>query len=309
MNHRRIVLSLIAVTLTVAGCSSGKVKLPEMSNEDADVSLPVPLPAPRNGSDVKEGTVFFPGRPGQERLTPIGRGKVLSDDRLRTEVFASIVDDSATDPFQFHYRVEDGNVKILGRGSERQKVRVGETISRVRGVREVKNEVEVRSGERTEPDQGFSFPAPVIRSDEEIERAVQEEIEKAPRADFSRVVIQCSEGVVVLRGGVPNLRTKLAMEAAASAVQGVHRVFNRLHVKTFRVRSDERLERDARAALALDPLLGSEGFQVKARRGVVEIRGKVGAAWKKDLAARMLSEVWGVREIKNLLQISAFSTQ
>jgi len=279
------------------GCASVKERtiLP-YDDEIADVSLPMPLPAPRKGPDVSGGTVSAPNRPALERLTPAGTKKMISDDRLRTEVLAAVVDDPAVDPFQFHYVVDDGKVEIRGKGSDRQKRRVTETVSRVRGVREVQSPVTLPEGE--EP----AWAAPP--SDEEIEREILEKVERNPNADFSKIEIYVREGSVVLAGVVPNLRTRRAVEQSARETQGVRKLNNQIEVKPKYIRDDDRLARDVKKALTFEPLLHSEGIDVAAHQGVIHLSGKVSSPWKRERAAELGSEVFGVVAIENRLTVA-----
>jgi osmotically-inducible protein OsmY len=282
----------------ILGCASeqGRKILP-YSDEIADVSLPAPYPAPRNGPDVENGTVTAASRPAHEKLTRSAQHKMISDDRLRTEMLAAIVDDPAVDPFQFRFRVEDGKVQVLGRGSERQQKRVAETISRVRGVREVESTVKISS------DEAPTWAVP--KTDEEIEREIVDANQRDSRVDFSRIEIRVRDGVVALLGSVPNLRTSRAIEKNAKMTQGVRQVINQLEVKPKYIRDDDRLTRDVKAALALDPILQSDKITVSARQGVVSLAGEVSSDWKKERAVELGSEVFGVVAIQSRLQSAA----
>ncbi|MFL5813221.1 MAG: BON domain-containing protein [Bdellovibrionia bacterium] len=298
---RRLAAAFVfgAYALLLWGCSSASVRdrtiLP-YDDEIADVSLPMPLPAPRNGPDIKDGTVTAYNRPAQEKLTPAGTRKMVSDNRLRTDVLAAIVDDPAVDPFQFRYVVEDGNVEIRGQGSDRQKRRVTETVSRVRGVREVQSPVNLPEG--ADP----KWAAPV--TDEEIERAIVDAIARDPNADISHVEIYVQNGEVALLGSTPNMRTRQAIEKNAHAMQGVKSVRNQIEVKPKYIREDDRLVRDVRTALSFEPLLNSTRIQVSADRGVVTLKGQVTSPWKKERATELGSEVFGVVSIENDLTIA-----
>jgi osmotically-inducible protein OsmY len=288
-----------AYALLLWGCSSASVRersiLP-YDDEIADVSLPMPLPAPRDGPDIKDGTVTAFNRPSQEMLTPSGTRKMVSDNRLRTDVLAAVVDDPAVDPFQFRYVVEDGKVEIRGQGSDRQKRRVTETVSRVRGVREVQSPVSLPKG--ADP----NWAAPV--TDEEIERAIVDAVARDPNADLSHVEIFVQDGAVALSGTTPNMRTRQAIEKNARAMQGVKAVRNLIEVKPKYIRDDERLVRDVRTALSFEPLLNSNRIQVSASRGRVTLKGQVTSSWKKERATELGSEVFGVISIENDLAIA-----
>lgn len=290
-------LGLTLSGVFLQGCASVKERsIQPYDDELADVSLPAPLPAPRNGTDKLNGTVTALNRPAIERLTPAGTKKMISDDRLRTEVLAAVVDDPAVDPFQFHYIVEDGKVSIVGKGSDRQKRRVTQTVSRVRGVRGVESPVALPEGD--EP----SWAAPV--TDEEIERAIQEGVDRNSRADFSHLEIYVQDGSVVLSGTVPNLRTRDAIEKSARETQGVKQLKDLVVVKPKYIRDDDRLLRDVKTALSFEPLLHSDQLSVSAHQGVISLSGKVSSPWKRAKAEEIGGEVFGVVAIENHLQVS-----
>jgi osmotically-inducible protein OsmY len=288
--------------LLLWGCSSASVRertiLP-YDDEIADVSLPMPFPAPRNGPDLKNGTVTAANRPAQEKLTPAGTQKMVSDNRLRTDVLAAVVDDPAVDPFQFRYVVEDGKVEIRGQGSDRQKRRVTETVSRVRGVREVQSPVKLAEGE----DPRWAAPVAPM-TDEEIERGIVDAVARDPNADLSHVEIYVQDGAVALLGTTPNMRTRQAIEKNARSIQGVKSVKNQIEVKPKYIRDDDRLARDVKTALSFEPLLNSNRIEVLAHQGVITLKGQVTSPWKKERATELGSEVFGVIGIENHLTIA-----
>jgi osmotically-inducible protein OsmY len=300
----RLVVGCIAtgVLSLLFGCSSAFVRdrnIRPYDDEMADVSLPVPIPAPRNGPDLKDGTVTALNRPGNERLTSAGTQKMVSDNRLRTEVLAAVVDDPAVDPFQFRYVVEDGKVEIRGQGSDRQKKRVTETVSRVRGVREVQSPVKLPTG----ADPNWSAPI----SDEEIERAIVDSISRDPNLDpraLSHVEIYVQEGEVALSGNTPSLRARLAIEKSVRSTQGVQSVQDQIEVIPKYIRDNDRLSRDVRTALSFEPLLHADRIQVSANSGIVTLSGEVTSSWKKERATELGSEVFGVVAIENLLTVA-----
>jgi osmotically-inducible protein OsmY len=294
---RRYIFSLLNVivfTGVLSSCSTSP-RVPDYNPELADVSLPVPIPAPRQGTDRENGTVVSPARPALERLTLPGTQKMMSDNRLRTEVLAAIVDDPAVDPFQFRYIVEDGKVRILGKGSHRQTSRVAETVARVRGVREVESEAQVPQSEQP----SWAIPP----SDEQIEREIQERIERALGGELASIDISIQEGQVLLLGTVRSWRTRQMIENAARASQGVRRVESEIEVKPKYVRENDRLSRDVKTALSFEPLLHADRIQVDANQGVVTLKGIVSANWKKERATDLAGQVFGVISIQNEIQV------
>lgn len=69
-----------------------------------------------------------------------------------------------------------------------------------------------------------------MRSNSELERAVLQALRIEPTVDFGHVGVTAVDGVVWLRGAVPDTTKQWLAERVAAAVEGVTRVVNHLEV-------------------------------------------------------------------------------
>lgn len=72
-------------------------------------------------------------------------------------------------------------------------------------------------------------PAPA-----QVERAVLAALQRDPRVKGGDIRVRYRDGVLTLRGTVPDLRAKWAAEQDALGVRGVTQVFNQLDVRSSR---------------------------------------------------------------------------
>lgn len=126
------------------------------------------------------------------------------------------------DPYTFPYRISvgaaDGVVTLRGLvESEFSKKRVERTAARVEGVKAIRNLLEVQSGVVAKPDW-------LLKED------VERELIWSPLVPGWAVSVQVADGVVILRGEVPNLDA--AYSAISNAYQaGAKKVRSYLTVK------------------------------------------------------------------------------
>lgn len=69
-----------------------------------------------------------------------------------------------------------------------------------------------------------------VRNDEAIGQEVRRKLELQNAAEAAGILVEVDGGVVTLRGFAPSLGAAWRAEAAAHAVKGVKKVFNRLSV-------------------------------------------------------------------------------
>lgn len=77
---------------------------------------------------------------------------------------------------------------------------------------------------------GESVTSEEVRSDEAIGVDVRDRLNLASAADTSGVIVEISDGVVTLSGTAQTLAASWRAEAAAQAVKGVKKVFNKIIV-------------------------------------------------------------------------------
>lgn len=146
-----------------------------------------------------------------------------------------------------------------------------------------------------------SRPAGIL-SDDQIRRAVERRIafdHSIPRAFMA---VDVRDGIVELQGRVDSLLSKKRVATIAGTVRGVRTVSNRLRVDS-PTRTDEKIESDVRAALAIDATSESYEVDVETRDGAVRLTGEVDSWAERDHAERVAMAVRGVVSVENGLTI------
>jgi osmotically-inducible protein OsmY len=144
------------------------------------------------------------------------------------------------------------------------------------------------------------------RTDEQIQRAVLEELKWEPRVNPSEIGVAVKEGVVTLTGWVDSYTKRWAAEEAAHRVRGVKAVANDIEVRL--PSSSERTDADIAAAairaLEWDALIPGEKVQVTVSQGWVTLRGDVEWQFQKEEAERVVRRLSGVRGVTNLTVVT-----
>lgn len=236
-------------------------------------------------NDIK--VAYTRNRPDAEVAADIGR-------LLRWDVY---LDDSRID-----VGVHDGVVSLTGAvGSAAEKDRAI-NLAWLAGTQSVQaDKLQVRSDGRD----GMRKQAPGNLSDAAIAAAVRNRLELNPYVKSGSVQVNVDGRTATLSGQVQNLKAKRAAASAASAVYGVDRVRNRLHVSApVAGGSNERqLESRIVGALAINPVTESYEIGVTVDGGTVDLAGTVDSWFEKGTADDVVAGIRGVREINNRLRV------
>lgn len=143
------------------------------------------------------------------------------------------------------------------------------------------------------------------KSDSDLQRDVQEELEWEPRVDHADIGVSVTDGVVALNGYVKTYAEKIAAERAAMRVEGVKAVADEVKV---RFASDSKLADHEIAKRILDlfrynVLVPETGIQVTVEKGWVKLSGEVEWRYQSDEAARAAGTISGVTGVANLITI------
>lgn len=133
-------------------------------------------------------------------------------------------------------------------------------------------------------------------TDQSITAAISRLLATRPSIASHLPEVQTHEGVVTLRGSVPNLLVYDWLEAAVKTLCGVRAVVNELTVHV-PVVPDSVLRSDVTQALADDPATRDLPLTSLAQKGTVKVRGQVRTWAEKQLALRVIRGVRGVRAI------------
>ena len=138
--------------------------------------------------------------------------------------------------------------------------------------------------------------------DDEIRERVSLALKSDEALETSQVTVTVEDGVVTLVGGVDSHAKKRHAESLARSVEGVESVVNRLEVvlPIGDQRSDEEI---ARAALLALELSVRDRIKVSVDGGWVTLDGTVDSHEQKELAARAVGNLIGVRGLTNLIEV------
>ncbi len=147
-------------------------------------------------------------------------------------------------------------------------------------------------------------PAAVAKSqtlsDETICDAVEDALYFDKAVPFDPVDVRCDDGVVTLTGTAGNLLAKRRATRLAETVKGVRAIVNRITVAPRQDRSPAELRENVLAALLADAATDSyELDAVVDQAGYVTVTGQVDSWQEKQLAARVVMGVSGVKGITN----------
>lgn len=197
--------------------------------------------------------------------------------------------------------VKDGNVTLTGT--------VGSWISEsqafddawVNGVTSVNDEalkIDPNASQFSQKKYNFA-----IRSDSEIKQAVLAALHLDTRVTAFSPDVTVEDGTVILGGTVGNLKAKNTAEQDAKNIWGVWRVDNLLKVRLKEWPSDEEMQKQLKAALALDSLLDSSTIDAAVINRVAYLSGGVDSYYQKSEAQDVASRIKGVVEVRNHLKV------
>jgi osmotically-inducible protein OsmY len=146
---------------------------------------------------------------------------------------------------------------------------------------------------------------PIMKSDEEIERDVREELKWDPDLDAEDIAVSVKNGVVTLAGFARSYSDRLEAEAAAKRVAGVLAVANDIEVRlpTIDQRPDPDIARDAVAALKAELPISYDRMKVIVKDGWLTLEGAVEWQYQKTTAENAVRKVKGVKGVTNVVTV------
>src|SRR2546421_5552122 len=144
-----------------------------------------------------------------------------------------------------------------------------------------------------------------VRTDEEIQRDVLNELKFEPRVQPNEVGVVVKDGVLTLTGWVDSYAKKWAAEEAAHRVRGVRAVANDIEVRlpTSAERTDPDIAAAAVRALEWDAAIPVDKLDITVSKGWVTLRGQVEWQYQKQDAERVVRRLQGVRGVSNLIVV------
>ena len=138
----------------------------------------------------------------------------------------------------------------------------------------------------------------------DIRDAVIDDLTFDPDVDASDIIVEHSDGEVVLAGSVPSYPQYVEAAAVASRVADVTHVHNHLQVTLppGDHRDDSTLTAMANNALTLGHTVAA-GVQATAKNGDITLTGAVRCGAERAAAEAMIADLTGVRSVTNDIQI------
>jgi osmotically-inducible protein OsmY len=144
-----------------------------------------------------------------------------------------------------------------------------------------------------------------MRSDSDIKRDVELELQWEPRINATDIAVAVKNGVVTLTGFTRSYGDKFEAEAAAKRVRGVIGLANDIEVRLPEIdqRPDPDIARDAVARLKTELPISWERIKVIVKNGIVTLEGEVEWNHQRDRAEQAVRRVKGVKSVSNLVKL------
>jgi osmotically-inducible protein OsmY len=187
--------------------------------------------------------------------------------------------------------VRDGVVTLGGFvDSYAEKGQAERAAGRVKGVKAIANELEVR------------VPGPFTRTDPELARAATQALEWNVAVPHDRIQVRVEKGWITLEGQVELYFQKEAAERAVRHLTGVHGVFNAI---TLAVRTTPRdMKKRIKDALHRAAELDADRITIEIAGNKAILTGTVRSYAELKDAERAARNAPGITEVENHLAIS-----
>lgn len=219
--------------------------------------------------------------------------QTYTDEEIQSEVLEELKWDARVQPNEIGVSVKDGIVTLTGWVDSYAKKRAAEdTVHRVRGVKAVANDIEVR------------LPTSAERTDADIAAAALRALEWDAFIPVEKIDVTVSKGWVTLRGEVEWRYQKEDAERAVRRLSGVRGVTNLIEVRPRVSPEPEVLKRKIENALVRSAETDAEQITVETRGDKVILKGRVRSWAEKQEAERVAWSSPGVNSVDNRITIS-----
>lgn len=149
-------------------------------------------------------------------------------------------------------------------------------------------------------------PTTVVRSDHDIQTAVQEELEWAPDVDQSGIGVAVEDGTVALSGEVDSYPEYLAAKRAALRVRGVRALVDNLvvHPRTPWAVTETDIAKEVERALKWASNV-PDTVKAEVKDRTVTLKGTVNWDFQRQSATRATQYLRGVHSVINLITLTA----
>lgn len=214
-----------------------------------------------------------------------------TDEQIQRDVLAELKWEPRVKPNEIGVMVKDGVVTLTGTvDSYAKRWAAEEAAHRVRGVKAVANEVEVR------------LPGATERTDTELAQAVVRALQEDAFIPVDTLDVTVSKGYVTLKGEVEWQFQKADAERVVRRLTGVKGVINSIAVKP-RLAPDELKDRIEKA-LIRSAETDAKRITVEVQGSKVILKGTVRSWAEKEEAERVAWSAAGVTEVDNQISIA-----
>jgi osmotically-inducible protein OsmY len=215
---------------------------------------------------------------------------IRTDTDIQRDVLEELKWDNSIDDDDVAIAVKDGIVTLAGyTRSYLDKWRAERIVSRVRGVKAVVNNIEVR------------LPTSSERPDPDIARAAVDALRWNISVPKDRVKVKVEKGWVTLEGDVDWYFQREAAERAVRYLVGVKGVTNLITVKSRPTPSD--IKRKIKEALERGAEFDADRISVDVDGNTAILRGTVRSYAESRDAERAARNAPGITEVKNKLVV------
>lgn len=146
-----------------------------------------------------------------------------------------------------------------------------------------------------------------MKTDAEIRRDVETELQWDPSIDDKRIGVAVSNGVVTLTGDVPHYSGRWAAEDVVKRVSGVRAIANDIEIKipASGARSDTEIAEAAANALRWNVSLSGADIKPVIKDGWVSLSGQVSWGYQKMAAEVAVRNLMGVKGVSNDITVKA----